>query len=355
MQTRFLPVLAAVVGFSCPAFADESKEAPDTSKAVDWLVRQQSRNGSWEAPNGNYTVATTGLAGLALLAEGHTPSQGKYAANVRRAVDWLSDRCQQDGRIALKDDTQYLWGHGYALLFLASAAALDTGDKEGKNELPVASIRRQETLAVVRRAADFSIAAQTPAGGWWYNKQATRQFDEVAPTVVQIQALAAARQAGEKVPAKVFARAHEYVTAAITPRGGGNDKPLTPANAAAAVVIASHARERNSEAAKRGLTRLAGTFPSAKADPFTTLWVAQAWHQVGDDGYGRLFPKVARKDAQQYGSTAFQDAASTHFGGTQHADGSWSDTMTGPVFATATALVVLNMPNEEIPLDRRGK
>ena len=42
------------------------------TKGLDWLVRRQSRRGSWAANDGRYPTAMTALAGTALLLEGST-------------------------------------------------------------------------------------------------------------------------------------------------------------------------------------------------------------------------------------------------------------------------------------------
>src|SRR6516225_2176771 len=52
---------------------------------LDWVANTQSRLGNWTAVEGRYPTAMTALAGIALLQEGSTTTQGKYAPNIRRA------------------------------------------------------------------------------------------------------------------------------------------------------------------------------------------------------------------------------------------------------------------------------
>ncbi|MGL4593487.1 MAG: hypothetical protein ACRCUY_02020, partial [Thermoguttaceae bacterium] len=66
--------------------SDAEKEKAIT-RGLDWLAANQSRRGSWDA-SGMYPTAMTGMAGIALLAEGSTTTQGKYADNIRSAVDF---------------------------------------------------------------------------------------------------------------------------------------------------------------------------------------------------------------------------------------------------------------------------
>src|ERR1700733_4006556 len=74
-------------------------------KGLDYLARQQCKDGHWEGDGGKHPVAMTGLAGIALLME---PKEGyrrlvgaPHAANVRKAADWLMEqsRAERDGLI----------------------------------------------------------------------------------------------------------------------------------------------------------------------------------------------------------------------------------------------------------------
>src|SRR5688572_18592560 len=51
-------------------------------KALAWLAKSQSQDGSWGSKdNQSYTMAMTGLTGLAFLSAGHSPHRGKYGAH----------------------------------------------------------------------------------------------------------------------------------------------------------------------------------------------------------------------------------------------------------------------------------
>ena len=68
-------------------------------RGLEWIAQGQSRLGHWEANEGRYPTAMTALAGLALLSEGSTTTQGKYAKNIRMAVDYLTSRSNPNGLI----------------------------------------------------------------------------------------------------------------------------------------------------------------------------------------------------------------------------------------------------------------
>src|SRR5690349_24888143 len=69
-------------------------------KGLEWVAKQQHRDGHWEANGGQYPSAMTALGGMVLLMEGSTLREGKYCDNIRRAVDWLTERSQRNGLLA---------------------------------------------------------------------------------------------------------------------------------------------------------------------------------------------------------------------------------------------------------------
>jgi hypothetical protein len=63
---------------------------PDTARAVKFIVEGQNDNGGWGAePKAAPDVATTAIAGIALIRLGHTYSAGEHSASVRKAVEYV--------------------------------------------------------------------------------------------------------------------------------------------------------------------------------------------------------------------------------------------------------------------------
>src|SRR5436853_1099938 len=54
-------------------------------KGLEYLKKQQFKDGHWGANGDNYPVSMTGLAGLAMLMEGSTVREGAYSAQIRKA------------------------------------------------------------------------------------------------------------------------------------------------------------------------------------------------------------------------------------------------------------------------------
>src|SRR5581483_10252208 len=128
------------------------------NKGLEWVAKQQNRDGHWEANGGQYPSAMTGLSGMVLLMEGSTLREGKYADNIRRAVDWLMERSQRNGLLANPNNGleggRYMYGHGFGLLFLAQVY----GEEEDND-------RRKKLEDILTRAVQFTGKAQSSRGG----------------------------------------------------------------------------------------------------------------------------------------------------------------------------------------------
>ncbi len=195
-----------------------AKYRQNIDAALAWLSRQQARDGHWEA-NGAYPIPITALAGMALLAEGSTITQGKYARNIESAVDFLLSRVnRKTGLIGRPDDpremNQYMYGHGFATMFLASVY----GEEPDLG-------RRKDLERTLEGAVKFIGNAQSTLGGWWYTSaKDAGDSDEGSVTVTQLQALRAAKNAGIPVPKDVIDKAGEYLrkSTVITSRNAAN-------------------------------------------------------------------------------------------------------------------------------------
>jgi len=69
---------------------------------LEWLAKNQESDGHWNAGKwggGRHDLGCTGLALLAFLGNGNSHIDGKYRANVKRAMDWLASRQQDNGNL----------------------------------------------------------------------------------------------------------------------------------------------------------------------------------------------------------------------------------------------------------------
>jgi hypothetical protein len=357
-------LLTAVVALAAPAArADEvpAKYREVTRKGLEWLVKQQFRDGHWEANGGTYPTSMTALAGMALLMEGSTLREGKYADNLRRATDWVMDRSQRNGMIGNPNNPtesqRYMYGHGFGVLFLASVY----GEEEDGD-------RRKTLEEILTRGVEFIGKAQTPRGGWGYLTSADGNgFDEGSVTITQVQALRAARNAGIVVPKSIVDKAHDYLQKCTTQRGGviyslhhGNafNGAERPPLTAAAVACLFNSGEYTSEYAKKWLKYCQTAIPVDKTGrdsfghwEYTHYYYAQAIYTLGEEGFAKLFPDSKPADRLQW--SKYKETIFDFLAGRQNADGSWAQGYIGPVYTTSCHLAILQLDNAALPIYQR--
>jgi hypothetical protein len=362
MRYAFFPVL---LGLAISAPATRADELPVkyrdvVARGLDWVAKSQHRDGHWDANGGQYPTTMTALGGMALLMEGSTMREGKYADNIRRAVDWLVERSQRNGLIGNPNNPteagRYMYGHGFSMLFLASVY----GEEEDGE-------RRKKLEDVLTRAVDFCIKAQTPRGGWGYVSSADGGgFDEGSVTITQVQGLRACRNAGIVVPKEGITKAHDYLEKCTTDRGGviyslahgggravgGERPPLT----AAAIACMFNAGEYDSPLAKKWFNYCKTAIPIGQVgrmghDEYTHYYYAQALYILGDSGYAKLFPKTDPKEHLTWAK--YREQMFEHLKNTQNRDGSWTGGYIGPIFSTCVYLTVLQLDNSTLPIYQR--
>ncbi|HEX7379566.1 MAG TPA: prenyltransferase/squalene oxidase repeat-containing protein [Pirellulales bacterium] len=224
-----------------------------------------------------------------------------------------------------------MYGHGFATLFLA-----ETYGMSAKAEI-------RERLA---KAVDLIVHTQNHEGGWRY--QPVRNEADISVTICQIMALRAARNAGIFVPRETIDRCVQYVKKCQNPDGGfmytiEGGPSAFPRSAAGVVALHSAGIYRGPEIEK-GLAYLMEFAPNRdliaynrEAHFFYAHYYAvqAAWH-AGGNHWRQWYPAIrdellARQRAD---------------------DGAWMDPI-GQEYGTAMACVILQMPNNYLPILQR--
>jgi hypothetical protein len=335
------------------------------TKGLDWLAKMQQRDGHWEGNGGQYQGAMTALCGMALLMEGSTIHDGKYAATVRKAVDWMMDHAQGNGLLGnihqANQRERYMYGHGFGLLFLACVY----GEEED-------SERRKKLEELLDRGVQFTGKAQTSRGGWGYVANGCNtegdDLDEGSVTITQVQALRAARNAGISVPGSIIDKAIRYLKRSTGPGGGViyslgmGRRDERPALTAAAVACGFSLGEYQSAMVKgwikacQNLIRPLGAGSGRMGhDEYTHYYYAQVLYMLGEDGYRKLFPDSNPHDRlswSQYRKTTFDTLVRL-----QSSEGSWNSSATwgyvGPIYTTALSLAILQLDKGTLPIYQR--
>jgi hypothetical protein len=280
----------------------------------------------------------TSLAGNALACEGSTTTRGKYAENIKLAVDYLIELANPDtGLIGYSRDYHYTYGHGFAMLFLSQIF----GEEEDLT-------RRQDLRKVLTKAVDFSVGAQTPAGGWGYVSHKDQpDFDEGSTCVTQVQGLRACRNAGIPVPQQSIKQAVEYIKRCTASdggvqysiRGGGT----RPAITAAAIASLFNAGEYDNEYVKKLMDYCEkNVWPGSSATRYFGHWhythyyYAQVMYRMGDEKWKKYFDYVSKE-------IVFKQSPS----------GAWKEGPYGPVYPTSINLTILQLDNGFLPIYQR--
>jgi len=325
----------AVLGASAvavPAAVDPGTPDVVVDKGLAALIKLQAADGTFDD-----STATTALAGIALLAGGSTPTRGRYhveAARILHAILAAQDR--NTGYIT--DQIGRMYTHGFATLYLAETYGM----------APDQSVRKALGAAV-----DLIEYAQNQEGGWRYDPYPNQA--DVSVTVCEAMALRAAYNAGfgGREIADALSRAEAYVRRRANGNGtfsyqtgteGGDGAEAVPRAAAGAMCLISAG---TTDVADRNL---------GPALLFLRQNVAAHLHSAsGYYWYGEYYAAQAlyhSPDPSDW-DTYWQQAVPVIVG-LQSDTGQWPAMEgPGPAYGTAMALIILQIPNDYLPIFER--
>jgi hypothetical protein len=191
--------------------------------ALRWLAQAQAADGRWSAagheagkesralgrdrPGAGATADTgiTGLALLAMLASGHTHRDGEHRDNVRRGLEFLMRAQEADGNLGGN-------GNIYESMYCHAIATFAMSEALGMTGEPALQPH-------VRRAIDFTIAAQDlGTGGWRYRPGDPGDTSQLG---WQFMALKSAELAGISVPATARQGTIKFLNSVASGENGG--------------------------------------------------------------------------------------------------------------------------------------
>jgi hypothetical protein len=292
-------------------------------------------------------VGITSLAALAFLAAGQEPDGSPRGKIVGKALDFvLSQENRQGGHpgyLHNPDASPHgpMYDHGFATLFLAFLH-----DKKKDKSKPA------KYDGVLERAVQLLVASQNKEGGWRYAP--TSKDADITVTSCQMMALAAARQAGLKVPKDTTDAGVGFIKKCFTPATGafkymlhGVGKPAFSRTAAAVAALQAMGIHKGEEI-ETGLVFLDKERPAPVERP------APAPRPDMNFYYGRYY--AARVMHVRGGETwkEWYAALTKELQGQQQADGSWLDQIDRH-YATAMACLVLLTPEGRLAVRSRPK
>ncbi|MEN6497020.1 MAG: prenyltransferase/squalene oxidase repeat-containing protein [Thermoguttaceae bacterium] len=299
-------------------------------QGLEFLAAQQRADGSFGSGGYRGNVAITALAGMAFLSSGSTPERGPYGANVSRCIDYLLANTQQSGFIVHQPTASHgpMYGHGFATLFLAECYGMSP---------------RPELREKLAKAVRLIVNCQNKEGGWRYQPQ--RLDADISVTVCEVMALRAAKNAGINVPRDTVDRSIEYVKRCQNPDGGfmythqGGESAF--ARSAAALVALYSAGIYEGPEITKGLAYLMQFKPKRGVARQELYYY-----------YGHYYAIQAMWHADRDYWPVWYPAIRDELIARQQKDGSWIDPISVD-FATSVALLVLQVPNNYLPIFQR--
>ncbi len=187
----------------------DEKTEQSVARALAWLAAHQERDGRWDSVKyggKDADVSITGLALLAFLGAGHSEDNGKYYLQVRRAVRWLKEIQNMDGKFHIEKSTHGVgYHHAIAGMAMAEAAAMSG---------------RRATLWSARRALSYStdIHQGHKNGkkiGWRY--QANSAKSDLSVSGWFMEQLIIAQRAGLQINPDALEGAHRFLDSVEAP------------------------------------------------------------------------------------------------------------------------------------------
>jgi hypothetical protein len=296
-----------------------------------YLARRQNDDGSFGAGGYARNVAVCSLGAMAMMASGSMPGRGPYGEHVSRTVDYILSRMQKiSGFIVDEGSSSHgpMYGHGFATLLLAEAYGMtwrmDLGER-------------------LKLAVGQIVGSQNDDGGWRYLPE--KKDADISVTVCQVMALRAARNAGIFVPPETIDKAVDYVKRSQNADGGfmymiEGGPSAFPRSAAGLVALYSAGIYEGDEITK-GLDYLAVYRPRSNhvSDEshyfYGHYYAVQAMWHAGGDYWRKWYPAIRDQLLHR-----------------QRDDGSWMDQICAE-YGTAMACLVLQMPNNYLPIFQR--
>jgi hypothetical protein len=309
---------------------------PETDEAIasglKWLGGAQTSDGSFGSVAYRGNIAVTALAGLAFMSSGSSPGRGPYGAQIDKALAYCMANTSPSGFVAVAATSTHgpMYSHGFGTLFLAEAYGMT---------------HRPEIREKLQKAVRLIIDSQNNEGGWRY--QPVRRDADLSVTICQINALRAARNAGLFVPKETVEACIRYVKQSQNADGGFRYMlQATPTSefprSAAGVVALQSAGEYDSKEVREGIAYLRHLGPSPRLGRrnhhyyYGQYYAAQAMWIQGGEEWAAWYPAVRNELLQR-----------------QSAQGYWIDPGVCNEYGTAMALIILQLPNDFLPIFQR--
>jgi hypothetical protein len=312
-------------------------------KGFKYLASIREKNGQqcfWGARPGEAEM------GLAFLAHGDTPTRGEYADVVDGITEYLLSTAGSSGLFSSGDENEPgsrkgprpMYGHAFAMTFLAQVYGQEAD-----------AARRDRIRDALKKGVELTKRSQSEDGGWGY--QPNYFEDEGTLTVTQLQSLRSCRDSGILVSKSVIDKGVRYLEESSDENGQVRYRVRSdeyrPGCTCAAVVALWNAGQYDSPRLK-------------KIQDWVNRYIQHQWdnssRRAEHPEYVEYYLAQAKWIMGGQIWADFYKVASADFVRIQDQDGHWDSSDErhyGTTYATAIALIVLQLPYNRLPVYQR--
>lgn len=349
MKRLTIGLLVAALGLAPLARADE--ESPALAKyhkpiddaidrALEFLAKQQQRDGSFSSTYMRRSTAITSLAVMAFLAKGHTPGNAPYGDAINRGIDFVVASQQWNGMLVADSNTHGpMYSHAISTLMLSEVSGMLDPERQAKVDAALGKALR--TILAAQKIPK----PQSHQGGWRY--QHNSGDSDISCTGWALMSLRAARNSGASIPREAIDDAIQFVMACRQRDGGFGYQPgggsglARTGTALLCLELCGRHRDATTLAAGDWILRHLRASRSEDFFYYTYYYCSQGMFQLGEEHWEKFAPDMYDL-----------------FLKLQRPDGSWPDASgnearAGSCYSTAMALLAMTVTYRQLPIYQR--
>lgn len=340
----YFVIALLVVAKPCVALAQQPSADPakneqidrSIDRALDYLAKNQRLDGSFEQQYGE-TAAIPALVGMAFLAKGHVPGEGRYGATINRALDYVLSCANKETYFGEKNQGK-MYAHSIATLFISEVSGMvDTEHQKKIDELLPKAVKLILDAQAMKKQ-------EQNQGGWRYTPHATDS--DMSCSGWALMALRSCRLNGGAVPPDAIASAVEYVKRHSHKEEGKfgytgtDDHTLTLTGAG--ILCLELCGKHNDPASLKAAKYLMKSYQELSKDQrcfYGMYYTSQGLFQIGGESWKTF-------------STWMYDT----FISMQGSDGAWQKGEEGSkIYGTALCVLAFTVPYRQLPIYQRDE